>query len=271
MKKAVIISDSLGKTENLLANLLIEEWDIVVHLGDYCSDMQIIRSEFSDKKLYSIRSWCESEPIKPYKTVEIENLKFLFVHNFSHVDVSDCNVDVVVYTDPLQPDNRVVDGIQYISTGSFSSTNKSSRYVVLSIDDGQVISCEFKRPLQSFKHLDANLDFLAHYVKKLPNYELLHDFYGKGYSKTEIAALRQMNIVDVYHEFTVLFQNIVTVLNKIVHVKVSLKTVHVLLESALKEDNEYPKPKIDQNAKYYVNTLYEKTRDFMLKDNKEEI
>ena len=146
MQKVIVVSDTLGKIENLYANLLLEDADIVIHLGDYYSDSRKIRAMMPDKTFYCIGSYAEhrsSPEIEEYMLLRLEALNLLLIHNFVHYRLikeitSREDIDLILFTDPYRLEQRTIDGVREIGTGSFNGGEETSCYIRLAIDSRSV-------------------------------------------------------------------------------------------------------------------------------------
>lgn len=57
--KIIVLSDSHGNTENLLSAVAVTGPDLILHLGDYESDSNVLRKSFPNIPLYAVRGNCD--------------------------------------------------------------------------------------------------------------------------------------------------------------------------------------------------------------------
>ena len=95
--KAAVFSDTHGNTALMVEAIKRTRPDIVIHLGDYERDTQIIRREFPDIPLYSVCGNCDFAPLSPLADiVPMGTVKALICHGHSY-GVEYNNIDRLVY------------------------------------------------------------------------------------------------------------------------------------------------------------------------------
>lgn len=81
MKKLLVVSDTHGHRANIAAALRrFADADIVIHLGDYSRDAQLIRA-MVDKPVYAVRGNCDIGAAgEDELTLTVEGVRILAVH-----------------------------------------------------------------------------------------------------------------------------------------------------------------------------------------------
>ena len=95
--KAIVFSDTHGSTALMVEAIRRVRPDIIIHLGDYERDTEILRREFPETPLYSVCGNCDFSPLAPLTdTVQIGSVKAMICHGHSYgVDYN--NIDRLVY------------------------------------------------------------------------------------------------------------------------------------------------------------------------------
>ena len=143
MKKLVIVSDTHGNLKNLEKLLpIIEESDLIIHLGDYSSDLKVLSPELYDK-LYYVKGNCDGGGEDAF--FEAENLKIMMTHGDRYgvkqsltklyLKAKEMKIDVVLYGHTHIPKIEEYDGITFINPGCMSIfSNKTYCYAVVNND-----------------------------------------------------------------------------------------------------------------------------------------
>ncbi|WP_040197124.1 hypothetical protein [Candidatus Soleaferrea massiliensis] len=246
MQKVIVVSDTLGKIENLYANLLLEDADIVIHLGDYYSDSRKIRAMMPDKTFYCIGSYAEhrsSPEIEEYMLLRLEALNLLLIHNFVHYRLikeitSREDIDLILFTDPYRLEQRTIDGVREIGTGSFNGGEETSCYIRLAIDSRSV-QCEYAKPLRVMEEAGACSAFAKRYAHQKSYYPILRDFYEYGLSKADLARKYGLCISDVFSIFDLYLRELITIFQTIHSVSYKRRDIEPFVKYAFAPDENF--------------------------------
>lgn len=95
--KAAVFSDTHGNTALMVEAIRRTRPDIIIHLGDYERDTEIIKREFPEMPLYSVCGNCDFAPLSPLcQTVPMGSVMALICHGHSYC-VEYNSIDRLVY------------------------------------------------------------------------------------------------------------------------------------------------------------------------------
>ena len=93
---AAVFSDTHGNTALMLEAIRRLRPDVIMHLGDYERDTQVLRHEFPDIPLYSVCGNCDIAAMSPLTdTVPLGAVKAFICHGHSYA--VEYGIDRLVY------------------------------------------------------------------------------------------------------------------------------------------------------------------------------
>lgn len=152
--KIIVTSDTHFRTQKLIERLeIIEDIDMIIHLGDIMSDSKKIGDALG-VKILSVKGNCdfglEEEPFE--KIVEIENVKILFTHGHRYkvkqsldryfYRAKEVEANIALFGHTHVPVNRWIEDVLMLNPGSASlpKENEKPSFGVLNIVDNKVES-----------------------------------------------------------------------------------------------------------------------------------
>ncbi|TYQ14794.1 UNVERIFIED_CONTAM: hypothetical protein Cloal_1173 [Acetivibrio alkalicellulosi] len=146
----LVFSDSHGNTNNIIKSIKKNKnFELVIHLGDFCRDMIIVKENFKDLKYEVVRGnndWAREIPTE--KIIEVKGKKIFITHGHQYGVKSDyqriinkgklLNVDAVLFGHTHIAEEMFFDGMLVLNPGSIalpSSGNKT--YCVIDIKDNK--------------------------------------------------------------------------------------------------------------------------------------
>ena len=94
--KAAVFSDTHGNTALMVEAVRRLRPDVLIHLGDYERDTEILRREFPEIPLYSVCGNCDMAPMSPLiDTVPLGPVKAFICHGHSYA--VEYGIDRLVY------------------------------------------------------------------------------------------------------------------------------------------------------------------------------
>lgn len=95
--KAAVFSDTHGSTARMLEAVRRKRPDVLIHLGDYERDAEVLRREFPEIPLYSVCGNCDFAPLAPLTDiVPLGPVKALICHGHTYA-VEYNSIDRLVY------------------------------------------------------------------------------------------------------------------------------------------------------------------------------
>lgn len=145
--RIAVISDThrVGKFINM-AKKLIEDADILIHLGDNIDDVELLSNEFNGK-VYGVAGNCDFSSKYPKEgIVEINGVKIFYTHgdlygvkttiNNIYYKGRELNADIVLFGHTHIHGIERVEGMTLMNPGSISLPHFKGRYVgIIDIDD----------------------------------------------------------------------------------------------------------------------------------------
>ena len=152
--KIIVVSDTHFSTQKIIERLeIIEDIDMIIHLGDIMSDSKKIGEALGVKTL-SVKGNCdfglEEEPFE--KIVEVENIKIIFTHGHRYkvkqsVDryfyrAMEAEANIALYGHTHVPVNRWIEDVLMFNPGSASLPKEGQKpsLGILNIVDNKVES-----------------------------------------------------------------------------------------------------------------------------------
>ncbi len=146
--RIVVISDTHRRINEIINNLEKKSVDLIIHLGDYIKDAEVIENELN-VKVIKIKGNCdireidgEDEIIKIVKGKKIfmthghkYNVKFAFDNLYYRAQ--ELNVDLVLFGHTHKPFNEKIDDILFFNPGSPSHPRSTyeGTYGIIDIDE----------------------------------------------------------------------------------------------------------------------------------------
>jgi len=94
--KAAVFSDTHGNTALMVEAVRRSRPDVIIHLGDYERDTEILKREFPEIPLYSVCGNCDFSPLSPLTDiVPLGNAKAFICHGHSYT--VEYSIDRLVY------------------------------------------------------------------------------------------------------------------------------------------------------------------------------
>lgn len=149
--KILVFSDSHGKLETIFEILKMEEYDLIIHLGDN-SDDGIIISNVVDKKVYIVKGNCDYYDIenKLEDLIEINGKKIFISHGHEY-DVKnnydriyyrglEIKADLILFGHTHTPYIKKEENIQLFNPGSISLPNIGNKpsYGIIEIKNSKI-------------------------------------------------------------------------------------------------------------------------------------
>ena len=144
--KALIISDSHGRANDVMDAVEQVNPDVVFHLGDGANDLRGFGLLYPDVTLYQVGGNCDySSNMELVRQVNLQGIRILMTHG--HIfkvkqsieklvkEAKGRNADVVLYGHTHTSFFEERDGLMIINPGSIGY---SGRYGVLTVDNGKV-------------------------------------------------------------------------------------------------------------------------------------
>ena len=97
MLKAAVFSDTHGNTAPMLAAARGADADVLIHLGDYDRDAQVLREAFPETPIWSVCGNCDIMPLSPEKLVIPLGPVQAFLTHGHRYGVSAAQADWLVY------------------------------------------------------------------------------------------------------------------------------------------------------------------------------
>lgn len=148
--KIGVVSDSHGDVYAVRRALkLIDDADIVIHLGDYCRDAERVSRELNRDIIY-VKGNCDFTPgVDCDKMIAPENKKIFITHGHNYnvkwdyddlyFKAVEVEADIVLFGHTHFPEIFERDGILFINPGSLSRPRGPvETYAVIRIDSGIV-------------------------------------------------------------------------------------------------------------------------------------
>ncbi len=142
MKKIVVLSDTHKNFKGITSIAeIMNESDLVIHLGDHYDDMDIFSAMLKDK-LLRVHGNCDYGTNKEI-VEEIEGRKFLITHGDLYgvksglekikIRAEELNCDTVLYGHTHKSEIKEIDGILFINPGNMTLYGgvKSYAYIVV--------------------------------------------------------------------------------------------------------------------------------------------
>jgi putative phosphoesterase len=148
--KIAVISDTHGDNQyikNILS--IIEDVDLIIHLGDYVKDVDELR-KYTKKDIMNVRGNCDFYSFKDSEVIEsIENKNFLITHGDEYgvkggiqnlyMVAKKKNIDVVLYGHTHIAKSEMKDGILFLNPGSTSKPRGGHKSIaIISIEEGNI-------------------------------------------------------------------------------------------------------------------------------------
>lgn len=149
--KIAVFSDSHGRTEGLIKAIYDYSPDMIVHLGDYVKDADILKSQFPQTPLRAVRGNCDFMSSKPdVVTFSVGELKVLITHGHKLAVKSGIallieaahteKADLVIFGHTHIAFYDVVSGMHVLNPGTAGGARQAPTYAQLEIDSG-IITC----------------------------------------------------------------------------------------------------------------------------------
>lgn len=152
MKKILIMSDTHGRTDNILEVIELEKPDFVIHAGDYCVPVEFIKNN-TDYFVCGNNDFDGNE----IEIFTIEGIKFFLTHSdayffdrnnkiYKEAKKIDASIAIVGHTHVEQIE--WIDDLLIINPGSLSFPRNLSRtktYAILLVENKKVIDCIIKQ------------------------------------------------------------------------------------------------------------------------------
>lgn len=152
--KIIVISDTHFRTQQIIERLeIIDDIDMIIHLGDIMSDSRKIGDALGVKTL-SVKGNCDfgldEEPFE--KVVEVENIKILFTHGHRYkvkqsIDryfyrAKEVEANIALYGHTHVPVNRWIEDVLMFNPGSAALPKEDQKpsFGILNIVDNKVES-----------------------------------------------------------------------------------------------------------------------------------
>lgn len=149
--RILVMSDSHGNTANMLFAASKENPDMILHLGDHYTDCHILRSNFSNIPIRSVKGNCDHFGEQESLEFMCENIQILMTHGhrFNVKNGLDSlmtyagykSIDLVLYGHTHKPFHVEYNCIHMINPGSIGGPNPSYCMITL---NGENISWQFK-------------------------------------------------------------------------------------------------------------------------------
>ena len=151
--KAAVFSDTHGSTALMVQAIRRFCPDVVIHLGDYDRDTEIIRREFPDTALYAVAGNCDMFPSFPYTdTVPLGPVKAFITHGhiynveYDHVDslvyaAQEEGAKLAMFGHTHRPYYETVGGVTVINPGT-AGRGSSLTWAKVEVFDNGGISCQ---------------------------------------------------------------------------------------------------------------------------------
>ena len=150
--KILVMSDSHGSVNNMLAAVDYESPDVILHLGDHIGDCNNVEQMYPEIMLRAVRGNCD----RNYQGLDIdefvlEDKRFVMTHghlfcvkmgrNSLKRAGMQRNADILLFGHTHTPHYSVLDDMIILNPGSIGAGAKA--YAILEIKNGEVVH-EFK-------------------------------------------------------------------------------------------------------------------------------
>ena len=152
--KAAVFSDTHGNTALMVEAVRRVRPDVLIHLGDYERDTEILRREFPELPLYSVCGNCDMAAMSPLTdTVPLGPVKALICHGHSYA--VEYGIDRLVYAAQEQGAkialfghthsayNGEVGGVKVVNSGT-AGRGRELTYAFIEVFDNGGIASEIR-------------------------------------------------------------------------------------------------------------------------------
>ena len=153
--KAAVFSDTHSNTALMVEAVRRCRPDCIIHLGDHARDTDILRREFPEIPLYSVRGNCDfgSSDVPLTDVVQLGPVKAFITHGHAYnVDYSIYNLvyaaqeagaQIAMYGHTHEADYQECGGVQVLNPGTAGKGWKQTWALVQVFDNGGV-ACEIR-------------------------------------------------------------------------------------------------------------------------------
>lgn len=152
--KAAVFSDTHGNTALMVEAVRRMRPDIIIHLGDYSRDTDILTREFPEIPLYSVRGNCDFGTIAPDTDIvpfgevkafishgHIQNVKWGIERLVYAAMEAGCKLALCGHTH--EPMNEEVAGVKVVNPGS-AGTGRTPTFAVIEVFPNGGIASEIR-------------------------------------------------------------------------------------------------------------------------------
>lgn len=149
--KAAVFSDTHGNTALMVEAVRRTRPDVIIHLGDYERDTQILKREFPEISLYSVCGNCDYSPLAPLTDiVPLGKVKAFICHGHSYTveygtdrlvyaaQEQGCKIAMFGHTHTAY--NGEAGGVKVINPGSAGKGREQSYAFIEVFDNGGIAS-----------------------------------------------------------------------------------------------------------------------------------
>ena len=152
---AAVFSDTHSNTALMAEAVRRTRPDVIIHLGDHDRDADILRLEFGDIPLYSVRGNCDIASAAPdWDVVPLGPVKAFITHghlyNVGYEDVSrlvyaaqEQGAKLAMFGHTHRPFNQEIGGVKVLNPGT-AGKGRALTWALVSIFDNGGIACEIK-------------------------------------------------------------------------------------------------------------------------------
>ena len=152
--KAAVFSDTHGSTALMVEAVKRVRPDVLIHLGDYERDTEILRREFPEIPLYSVCGNCDMAPISPLTDiVPFGPVKALICHGHSYAveygadrlvyAAQEQGCKIVLFGHTHSAYNGEAGGVKVINPGT-AGRGRTPTYAFIEVFDNGGIASEIK-------------------------------------------------------------------------------------------------------------------------------
>ncbi|MFO7886902.1 MAG: metallophosphoesterase [Eubacteriales bacterium] len=146
--RIVVISDTHRCVNKLINNLKNEKLDLIIHLGDYIRDAEIIENELGFE-IIKVKGNCDISELDEQDEIilNIKDKKILVTHGHKynvkftldnlHYRVEEIEADIVLFGHTHKPFNQNINDVLFFNPGSPTNPRNTpdKTYGIIDIDD----------------------------------------------------------------------------------------------------------------------------------------
>lgn len=149
--KIAVFSDSHGRTEGMIKAVYNYGPDMIIHLGDYVRDTEMLKSQFPQTLLRDVRGNCDFMSSRPDTLIfNVGDKTILMTHGHKHSVKSGleslikaaqaAKADIVMFGHTHMAFHDVVSGMHILNPGTAGGSRQDPSYAQLEINP-ESISC----------------------------------------------------------------------------------------------------------------------------------